>query len=182
MRLFLAADLTASQENALARLVDAAKTAAPFDWIRWLPRENWHATLAFIGDREEAEVPALINQLEPHLKSPVELLVKPGRIRAFPSRGDPRLLVLKGESDSKLDQLVFKLHQSLGLKPPTPFRFHVSVARFKELDKVHRDQLLSAIRDLDTLEEPWTLNSFTLYSSTLHPSGATYQRVKSWEI
>ena len=92
------------------------------------------------------------------------------------------MLVLKGDSDSKLDQLVFKLHQSVGLKPPTPFRFHVSVARFKELDKEHRDRLLSAIRDLEALAEQWTIESISLYSSKLHPTGATYQRIQTWEF
>lgn len=183
MRLFVAADLTDEQRAALRSKVEAARQAALFDFIRWIPEENWHATLAFIGDREESDLDSLVALIEACLLAANPLQVQPHRIQAFPSRQQPRLLALKAEPSSSLSQLYFQLNQTLGLKEAArQFRFHVTVARFRDQDEETIRNLNESIRDLTEIGGTWHIPRLTLYESSLKQSGATYRAVKSWSM
>lgn len=182
MRLFVAADLSQDQLSQLRVLVDQAKAAAPFDYIRWLPDENWHATMAFLGERPAENLEQIQLTIEACLEGVAQLEALPARIQGFPHRSHPRLLAFKMHPGPGLQQLHWKLGQQLGIKDrQRDFRMHVSVARFRELDSEDARSLQDAIRALANAEpSPWNLPSVTLYQSTLKQSGATYGIVKRW--
>ena len=54
-RLFIAA---LPSEETIERLVDIAQPTEP--GVRWVPRDNWHVTLRFIGEAEIDHVAAAL--------------------------------------------------------------------------------------------------------------------------
>jgi RNA 2',3'-cyclic 3'-phosphodiesterase len=178
MRLFVAADLSDEQREELMGLVEEAKQAAPFDYIRWLPEENWHATLAFIGDREESG-PAE-EEVDRHLSHPPSIGGTPGRIQGFPQRDKPRLLAFKLMPSDVTQQLYWKLALAFGIRERN-LRLHVTLARFRDLDKESTQGLNAAIKGLSSSKhEWWAFPSVTLYESILKQSGAEYKPLKTW--
>jgi RNA 2',3'-cyclic 3'-phosphodiesterase len=177
MRLFVAADLSDEQREELRQLVAEAKEAAPFDYIRWIPEENWHATLAFIGDREESgSIEAVLDH-----RLPSEIGGTPGRIQGFPHRDKPRLLAFKLVPSESITLLNWQITKDLALKEERNFRLHITVARFRDLDKEDTHALNAAIKDLSSSKEQWwSFPSVTLYESTLKQSGAEYKPLKTW--
>lgn len=184
MRLFVAAELSDYQTASLAGKVEEARAAAPFESLRWLPPENWHGTLAFIGDREPESVYSLIETIAPVVDRAKSLEYRPHRIQCMPHRSMPRLLALKTFADRGLQELYFQLHKALGIRDRKhQFQFHITVARFKELRGDDARILTDAIKDLSGLDgEAWEVPRVTLFESELAQSGATYRVVKSWEV
>jgi len=182
MRLFVAADLSEDQRASLRLKVVEARQAAPFEMIRWLPEENWHATMAFIGDREESELPDVVSIIDRLVERPLTLRVQPHRIQSMPHRSQPRLLALKAIPEPPIQEFYFWLNQALGIKDRhRHFQFHVTVARFRELRGDDARELAEAIKDLsEMVDEMWQVPSITLYESELSQSGATYRSVKTW--
>ena len=182
MRLFVAADLSDEQRTELKSRVSEARAAAPFDYIRWLPEENWHATLAFMGDRSEDEVAKVIAAVGKCWENAGRLEVAPGRIQCFPTRKAPRLLALKGEPNAALSELHFHLGKALETGDKgRGFVFHVSVARFREQLGDAATELNAAIRELHSFESvSWPIRSISLYESQLSQAGATYRALHCW--
>lgn len=182
MRLFVAADLSDEQRAKLRAKVSEARAAAPFDYIRWLPEENWHATLAFLGDRSEDEVAEIVDSVDQCFEKAGPLEVLAGRIQCFPTRISPRLLALKGEPNAALSELHFHLGKALDTGDKgRGFVFHVSVARFREQSEEVVAELNTAIRDLRSLDpEVWSIRSITLYESQVSQAGATYRALHRW--
>lgn len=184
MRLFVAGDLSQDQIGRLAPKVDEARITASFEAIRWIPEQNWHATLAFLGDREEAELDAILATVDAAWSHRGSLDYRPYRIQAMPHRSQPRLLALRANAGVGLQEFYFRLNQALGIRDRhRTFQFHVTVARFRELRGDDARALTDAIRDLSSLEgEEWTLPSITLFQSELSQAGANYRALKTWLV
>lgn len=179
MRLFVAADLSASQLGLLREKVEEARLAAPFEFIRWIPEENWHGTLAFLGDRPDSvQVEAAI---EKHLK-PGPLTGNPGRIQGFPNREHPRLLALRLEPSSTAENMYWRLNRALDAAAHRIFRFHITVARFREPSQEEVSALQGKLRNLSALSGTWEFPSVTLYESVLKQSGAEYRALRTWSL
>jgi 2'-5' RNA ligase len=58
MRLFAGIPLDAAARKYVAVAADALKRNGVR--VRWTPAENWHVTLAFLGDVDDASVPAIV--------------------------------------------------------------------------------------------------------------------------
>ncbi len=181
MRLFVAADLSDEQRSELRNRVDEARQAASFDFIRWLPEENWHATLAFIGDKTAEELETTLNGIEAELATTKPLSGAPSRIQGFPHRNKPRLLALRLFPEEGIKRLHWNLSQALGIRPDRNFRLHVTVARFRDLSEEDAHALNQAIRNLLVFDtDRWQFRSVTLYESILKQSGAQYRAIRTW--
>lgn len=181
MRLFVAANLSDEQRATLRTKVEEAQLAAPFDYIRWIPEENWHATLAFIGDKSEEDVESVVTQIGAAMARSYALLGRPSRVQGFPHRDKPRLLAFKLYPGVAIQELHWNLTQALGIRADRNFRLHVTVARFRDLGKEDAHALNQAIKDLSVVEqESWQFESVTLYESVLKQSGAEYKVLRTW--
>lgn len=64
MRAFVGVMVADGSAQHLDAAVALLRTAAATDaGVRWIPRERWHITLAFLGDIDEERVPALARAL-----------------------------------------------------------------------------------------------------------------------
>lgn len=84
LRCFVGLPLPESWQAGLAR-VTVRLSAALASPVRWTRPGNWHLTLKFLGDVEEACVPDLVRALSAVAFAPFAL--RPGRAGFFPPLG-----------------------------------------------------------------------------------------------
>ena len=144
--------------------------------LRWLPAEQLHLTLSFLGEVAVSKIDALREALDA-VRVPPFFLPLHG-IGAFNARGQPSVVwVGVGQGHPHL----FALHRHVqdavlqaGLEPDLrPFHPHVTVGRAKGIS---RTALQPFLRRHAAVEfDLFKVTGFVLYSSTLSAEGATYR-------
>lgn len=169
MRLFVALDLPWDLRERLAALGGGVPGA------RWVPAENFHLTLRFIG-----EVPPFRAEEVDHalaaLRARRFALTLAG-IGTFAKAGRETVLWVGVERNERLELLQGKIETALqraGLEPERRrFTPHVSLAR---LDNAAPDKLAAFVQRHNLLRtEPFEVEHFTLFSSRLGKEQAAYE-------
>jgi RNA 2',3'-cyclic 3'-phosphodiesterase len=169
MRLFVALDLPWVLRDRLSALAGAGIPGA-----RWIPPENYHLTLRFIGETpgfraEEIDL-ALAN-----LRARGFSLTLSG-LGTFHKGGRATALWVGVERNAQLDHLQTKIENALqrsGLEPERRrFQPHVTLAR---LDNVAEAKLVSFLQAHNLFRsEPLPVEHFTLFSSQLGKEASVY--------
>ncbi|MBN8889616.1 MAG: RNA 2',3'-cyclic phosphodiesterase [Rhodospirillales bacterium] len=176
MRLFVGLDLPWELKQQLARLVGGLPGA------RWVPPDNYHLTLRFIG-----EVP-------PHRAEELDLALAALRGRGFTlslagvgtfaKAGKAVSLWGGAERNPSLDHLHGKIETALqraGL-PPEKRRFapHITLAR---LENVPQERLVSYVQAHNLFRAaPLEVAHFTLFSSLLGKEASVYTPEVEYEL
>jgi RNA 2',3'-cyclic 3'-phosphodiesterase len=169
MRLFVALDLPWHLRQRVAALVGGGIPGA-----RWVPPENYHMTLRFIG-----EAPA-------HRAEEIDLALAGLRARGFSltlaglgtfaKGGRSTALWVGVERNPQLDHLQNKIEtalQRIGWEPERRrFQPHVTLAR---LDNVAEGKLVSFVQAHNLFRaDPVPVEHFTLFSSQLGKEASVY--------
>lgn len=169
MRLFLAIALPQDLRARLTALQCGLQDA------RWLPPENLHLTLCFIGEtdcRQAQDLDAALTAL----RAPRFSLTLSG-LGIFGTASKLRSLWVGAEASEALTRLQAKTVQaarSAGLPlAKKKFRPHVTLARFKGKPRARHYDFIS--RHALFRAAPFTVEDIVLFSSALEPSGATYR-------
>lgn len=142
--------------------------------IRWVPENNRHLTLAFLGNRPISEVDNLIQQFDESYQQEIRFQYRLSTLERFP---DPkgRIIALTNESTEPLDnlfQITLKLLQRNEIEfDRKKFRPHVTLGRIKRPKHVKKTFDRQMNINLD-------INKITLYQSTLTNSGSIYSTLK----
>ena len=178
-RLFVALDIP----DAAKRQLEALTGGLALPDIRWLPPEQWHLTLRFIGEVEGGVLYDVGEALGEVPGRPFDLRLK--GIGHFPPRGEPRVLWAGVEKNAELNALKRRIDRALkdaGL-PADPRRFapHVSLARFRQPPPPGR---LGAYLMRHSLfqGEPFPVSGFRLYSSVLRPDGPVHAVEAAYDL
>lgn len=176
MRLFVALPLPEELRDRLAALAHGIPTA------RWLPAENLHLTLRFIGEvdgRQARDVDAALAQL----RMPCFPVVLAG-IDYFGNSGKARALWVGVDPNPELERLQAKIEvavQRAGLPPEgRKFKPHVTLARFKGNPGAKLQHFLT--RNALFRGEPFEADEFVLYSSFLGRDGAIHTPEASYRL
>jgi 2'-5' RNA ligase len=168
-RLFIALEIPAGCKQALAAL-DPHMAG-----LRWLPEDQIHLTLSFLGQVGPAEEEVLREALD-EVRVPPFFLPLQG-VGVFSARGKPSVLwagVGKGHPH------LFVLHRRVqdaalraGLEPDLkPFHPHVTIARSKSVSRQALQPFLRKHAETDI--GLFKVTGFALYSSVLSPDGPTH--------
>ena len=171
IRTFIALELPSSFKQALFRQAQLLAGQDKRQHIRWLPPENYHLTLAFLGDVDSVRLSGLQFALELKLEFVKAVHCKISAISPFPfSR--PKIAAALLERTIKLLQLqtdVANCVQSFVIYPKRKrFVPHVTLGRLKpragkSIDLQAHNILLAGVAD-----------TVTLFQSELTPNGAIY--------
>ncbi len=149
---------------------------------RWVPVENQHVTLKFLGwtpsDRLEAIREAIDIVARSHAPSDVSVT----GLGAFPSERRVRVLWVGLEDPGSLLtglaadlELVF---DPLGYAPEArDFTPHLTLARFKVPERPKEP-----LPELQGGLDPFPVERLELFRSRLHPKGARYEMMESFEL
>ena len=159
MRLFVAAWPPADVIGALAALDRPAVTG-----MRWTTADQWHVTLRFLGDVDDAGPVVAALTAAPLPSARAELGPDIVRIGS-----DIAALPVTGVDD--LAAAVASATAAFGTPPRRRFRGHLTIARSR------RGRLEAAAGT--TLRATWDVTAIDLVRSELHPDGARYDTVAS---
>ncbi len=188
--MFAAVDLDETARAAAAGSASAiatrlARTDAPSP-VRWVPPEQLHFTLRFLGDVSKPQAESLRRGLSGPWDCGVFAASLAG-VDVYPASGAPRViwqgmdqgseqvLALKTELDRRL--------VSAGFEPETrPFRAHLTIGRVKRQAGVSGPALRAMISELGAETACWAVDRVTLYESRVSFRGATYHVVESMPL
>lgn len=186
MRLFVAAEpadvVRTEAIAAVQRLRERLEHVKASRGIRWVPPENMHLTVWFLGEVSDARAAAVLDALRPALAAPAFELHLAG-FGAFPPTGPPRVLwmgVTRG-----IDQLA-RAHDEIGerLRPwgfpadTRAYSAHLTVARVKEPPSATgRAALRQALAFVEADAGVCRIDELTVFRSRTSPRGALYERV-----
>jgi 2'-5' RNA ligase len=170
MRLFVALPLPEPVRDGLRALGNGLPGA------RWVPPENLHLTLRFIGEVDGRDARDIDDALAA-IRMPAFALQLAG-VGVFGEGRKLRSVWVDIEANPEVTRLRDKVEQAViraGRAPEArKFKPHVSIARFKNgtppPDKLQKYLAEHALYK----SEPFPIDSFTLFSSFLSSSGAIY--------
>ncbi|MGN7471620.1 RNA 2',3'-cyclic phosphodiesterase [Brevibacillus sp. SAFN-007a] len=178
MRLFVALDIPEEAVHYVADVQERLKAEVRAD--RWQPLHNLHLTLHFLGEVEEALVPAICEDMDI-----VSAIIEPFQLRiggfgAFPHAEHPRVLWLglRGQTNP-LKQLHLLLGRRFELHPGVAYdrkryRPHMTLARGPQAPAEGLPLLDWNERYLARETPRWTVRHVHLYRSELLPEGAVH--------
>jgi RNA 2',3'-cyclic 3'-phosphodiesterase len=169
MRLFVALDLPWELRQRVAMLANAGIPGA-----KWVPPENYHITLRFIGETPTYQAEEIDHALA-SLKARGFSLTLSG-VGTFDRSGRSMSLWVGVERNPQLDHLQNKIEtalQRIGLEPERRrFAPHVSLAR---LDNASEAKLVGFVQAHNLFRsEPVPIEHFTLFSSLLGKEQSVY--------
>jgi RNA 2',3'-cyclic 3'-phosphodiesterase len=164
---------------------ELAEMAVPLAGLRWVPTENIHLTLRFIGEMDDVRTDRFIESLTRVRVEPFVLPV--AKTGLFPTRGPAKVLwVGVGSGHTRLYQLRKQVDEALlavdpGLAMPG-FHPHFTVAR---LDGTHEPKALAHFLSQHEAFEapPFRVKEFHLMASDLRPGRPpAYRTVRTYSL
>jgi len=148
--------------------------------IRWVPDENLHLTVWFLGEVSDARAQAVLDVLRPPVQEAAFTLHLAG-LGAFPPSGPPRVFwmgVARGREE------LSRLHDEVGARL-APWGFqgearaysaHLTLARVKEPPPPSvRASIREALRAAEADAGECRITALTVFRSRTSPRGAAYE-------
>lgn len=155
------------------------------DTVRWVPMENMHLTLKFLGDVSASKVEMLSEMLraEADLFHCFELHLE--GLGAFPNLKRPRVLYVGMQAPVTLEALqrgIESASRRLGYESEERgFSPHLTIGRVKQNINSSDQQTIRRALEQTRIDSPGIarVDSVHLYKSDLRPTGSVYTRLYS---
>jgi len=153
-----------------------------FRGVRWMPNDNWHITVYFLGEVPDEKIPDVCARLREAIADQDPFSLEFQKVDFGPPNAPPRMIWTYFSSRSEYRRLVEAISYAL---KPFVYRVsrkemipHVTLARFKEESRPRRLRL-----DQPILKEPaLRVSSCDLMESKLTPAGSVYGLVESFRL
>jgi 2'-5' RNA ligase len=176
-RLFVGIELP---EAVRAAIDERARPLHALEGFRWVPTENLHLTLAFLGWRETGAEEAVGERLAGAAADASAFTLRVGGPGRFPQRGKARVLwVGLDDAAGALADLAERVRASLAdlFEPDGPeFRAHVTVARARRPVSA---RLPEPVPSADVV---LAVTAITLFRSHLGGEHARYEVLRRWAL
>lgn len=184
LRAFIAVEIPAEiQQNVDRETANLRKILDPL--VRWVPAENMHLTLKFLGDVSPSNVEFLMQMLRNEADTVPCFHIHLTGLGAFPSLRRPRVIYIGIQAPAALDTLqrgIESASHRLGYESDErPFSAHLTLGRVKQnvgaadQQKIRRTIEGTQVDLLGTAR----VDSVHLFKSELKPSGSVYTRLYS---
>lgn len=183
MRLFIGIQAPEKQKRSIEKAIQELRLALPN--ARWVPRENWHVTLKFLGEVSDERVSEITEigtksasrtpQFDSHLTE----------IGSFPTKTRTRVLwVGLVDPDRVMAHLAARLEKKLGKagfrQESRDLHPHLTLARLRVPERI-----------ADVIEEhgpyaldrsPFLVKDVVLFRSHIGRGGARYEALGAWPL
>ena len=184
MRLFVGVELDDEVRAACAgaaRVAEERLRGAGAPSIRWIPPENLHITLAFLGHLAESKTDSIVGALGGDWAAE-EFPFGLAGAGAFPPSGPPRTLwVGVGQGSERLGELyrgVAERLSGVGIEPERrPYHPHITIGRVKHASRGAARRVRVVLEAVRVANASGRVNSVTLFESRLSSIGARYERL-----
>lgn len=183
MRCFISIGITDEVKGKIRTLIDNMKHLSK--GVRWVPIENIHLTLKFLGDVNENLIPEIKNRLIvlKNKYNPFKIDIK--GTGAFPSPKYPNVLWIGVEPSDQLERLHLDIEDAMyefGIKKEDrKFSPHLTIGRVKD-----RKEIDLVVKELYTIKDMFfgsiDIREFQLMRSILKPTGAEYFEIAKFTL
>ena len=184
-RLFVAAWLPAAVRAEAAEVSERLRATGAD--VRWVPPENLHVTLRFLGDVEDDRVDGLVGCLSRAFAACEPFGIRLSGLGRFPPRGAPRVVWVGMESGKReiaslasITEKALLAEGFLDRIEERPFRAHVTLGRPRSSRGVGR--LLDLLEELPFDGRTHLFEEVRLVESRLSPRGAKYHAVARFPV
>jgi 2'-5' RNA ligase len=185
MRLFIGIDLPDAVAHAAAAITDRLRARVEREArearLRWVPADNLHITVWFLGEVREPVVDPLIAALKPGLAVPSFDLRVAG-CGAFPPSAAPRVLWLGLQSGREgliaIHDRLRPVLAPLGFTPEErSYNPHLTIARVKDISRPDAAIVRRILAETTADAGGCRVDAVTLFQSRTSPHGAQYERL-----
>lgn len=176
-RLFVALEIPERVRDDLRSAVEPWRADLP--GARWVPPEDWHVTLVFLGATAADRVSSVGAQLKDALAGVVAFDTVLTTFGAFPSRARARVL-WAGLDDraGRIGELARTVRETLGAEPEDrPFAAHVTVARSAPPLRLPEGFTTAAVPST-----PFTVRELVLFRSHLARPAPRYESLARFPL
>jgi 2'-5' RNA ligase len=185
LRLFVAVEIDDAVRKAAADAVERlraelSRRGAHLD-ARWVPADNLHITLWFIGEVDEVRAEAIASVLRPPFPfDPFDIRI--AGFGAFPTGGPPRVLwsgvptgqqglaALHAETGVRLRPLGFEAERR-------PYSAHLTIARVKDMSRGSGPVVREVLAGTAAEAGGTAVSAVTLFRSRVTSRGSTYEPI-----
>ena len=183
MRLFLGFAPAGAEREIFGlcdRLSAVAHSGLPdSETLRWVPPENWHITVAFLGEIAERSLGKLSDAVAPVVSERAPLSVQLDRLEWFPSPLKPRMLALHVDACPALLELQSAVTAALRREgfqlEQRAYRPHLTLARLRGSRKALEPPALMPV-------QPMTAELAELVLFESHRGARPYIPVQHFEL
>lgn len=177
IRTFIAVNLSAKIRKNAGRLID--KMVATRADYKWVPPENLHITLNFVGDVPEDEVTELCRDVKQRITGMDSAALTVTGIGGFPTVEEPRTIWLGiTEGQHELEAINKTIDELLAEwrfpQDRQDFHPHVTLGRLKRGGRWNRELLELIAKNSDFHAGSCHVNEVIVYASYLDKSGPTH--------
>ena len=177
-RLFIAIALEQKAHEAIENILSPLKKQDTNSDLKWMPIENIHLTLRFLGDVPETDIKRLIVALTKTIQPLPSFTLTLNRLMHFPPEKQ-RILglsVILTDALARLYQQIEKTVTEFGFEPePRPFLPHLTLARA-------RKKPIPALPDDIHIEQEQKVKKVTLFESKLNKQGSEYHVLRTFSL
>ena len=182
LRTFIAIALPeAVQDKVDALLSDLRKADAA---VRWVPSQNLHLTLKFLGDVEETRLADLFVGIRKATEGIEPFQITLTGLGAFPNPRRPRVLWIGLEVPEAMKKLYSNMEEELSRlhfpKEKRKFSPHLTIGRVKGLRGM--EALMSVVERTDFGPETVSVARIVAMKSDLRPTGVVYAPLKKFAL
>lgn len=183
LRTFIAFELPEKIQDELGKFIRSLKQANPYK-IRWIPPQNIHLTVKFLGETSMADIPKINVKLDQFAANASIFRAIPGEIGAFPNLRNIRVIWL-GLSISdvlvhQIEQLEYQMGEIGFEREKRGFTPHLTLGR--AAIQPQSLEMRNLADNLQTMKpsnlEAFEINSITFFKSDLRPTGAVYTTIQ----
>ena len=177
-RIFIAIKIETGEK--LSGIFSSLKSGLIDEAIKWTSLDNFHLTLAFLGDTEEKTIRRISSKLKESCEKSGNFELIISGLGLFKNSRDPRIIwtgIEPSEELTRLYNLIFNGLAESGVNmEKRPFRPHLTLGRIKHL----KDQ--SALKNLmdkyqNSEIQKVAVNEIIIYESILKPTGPLYKPI-----
>jgi 2'-5' RNA ligase len=153
--------------------------------VKWVPFQNYHLTLTFLGQTNEEQLKALKNLLKHTADQLNPFTVDFTGLGIFGKPGNPKVLWIGGKTTDHIGKVKSELDKSLKklgfVFDDKPFRVHLTLGRIKRNNNLKvLEKTVEQYKDYLFFEEK--INDIILYESVSGPGGPLYYPLVKEEI
>ena len=180
LRTFIAVEIPAGIQNAIAQSTASLKNALPKSFVRWVTPENVHLTLKFLGDVSPTSIEHLAETLKVEAASHGIFSMSVSGLGAFPTARRARVIWIGLEAPPALKALhrvVEATAAQLGYAPENrPFSPHLTIGRVAQYASASDLQRIRSALEVTKVGSFGTLlvEAIHIFKSDLQPGGSVY--------
>ncbi|MBI4008842.1 RNA 2',3'-cyclic phosphodiesterase [Candidatus Roizmanbacteria bacterium] len=175
MRLFLAVDPPSATKKKLDEQLEKLKKEYAF--FNWVPRENFHITLQFFGERSDTD--KVKRKIEEAIYDVHELHLYSFGADLFLSH--KILLFISFRREKILEEIVYKIRSSFSLQDRTKYAPHLTIARARVPSKQQYLNLKKKLFQLP-IQIDFAIRKIHLYQSILNGKKPIYKKIAPFDL